>query len=174
MLSLLIAMIWLVFVIQQIVPIVKGFGIRPRDQFGLIGIIGSPFLHGNLEHILANTLAILSLGFLFCLSYARHFVSLTFGLIFLSGFVTWIIGPSNSLIIGASGYTYALMGFMVFMGFLGKQFKHIFFSIAVVFLHGGAIYGLFPNQQGVSWQTHVAGFFAGLIVAKVYSKRVTA
>ncbi|NQY99863.1 MAG: rhomboid family intramembrane serine protease [Bdellovibrionales bacterium] len=171
-LALLIITIWATFALQFVLPPITYLGIVPRSQTGLIGVVCSPWLHGSLQHITANSLAIASIGILFCLSYAKHFLQLTSALILLSGLLTWAIGPSRTLIIGASGYTYALLGFMIFMGMMSRSFKNIFFSIVVVLLHGGAVFGLLPSQPGVSWQAHVAGFFAGLIVARVYSKRV--
>src|SRR5437868_2332507 len=37
-------------------------GILPRTSEGLIGIITSPFIHGDLDHILSNTAPLLIVG----------------------------------------------------------------------------------------------------------------
>jgi membrane associated rhomboid family serine protease len=38
-------------------------------------------------------------------------------------------------------------------------------SMFVVFLYGGMIWGVFPMQDHISWEGHLSGGFAGLILA---------
>jgi membrane associated rhomboid family serine protease len=38
-------------------------------------------------------------------------------------------------------------------------------SMFVVFLYGGMIWGIFPMQDHISWEGHLSGGFAGLILA---------
>ncbi len=54
---------WLIFrgVLDQ------WFGIRPHRLSGLWGILFAPFLHGDFTHLLANTVPLVSLGWLIML-----------------------------------------------------------------------------------------------------------
>ena len=38
-------------------------GVRPRDDEGLIGIVFAPLLHAGWDHLIANSLPLLVLGF---------------------------------------------------------------------------------------------------------------
>ena len=47
---------WLVYIINFAMPVdLRLYGLRPRQLEGLWGILFSPFLHGNLNHLIANT-----------------------------------------------------------------------------------------------------------------------
>ena len=54
-----------------------GYGIEPRTKEGLIGIVVAPFLHGGLDHLLANTAGIFIFGGLVMLGSERHFWAVT-------------------------------------------------------------------------------------------------
>jgi membrane associated rhomboid family serine protease len=48
------------------------FGIAPRTAHGLIGIIASPLLHGNMHHLLANSVPLFVLLVLLLSNAAYH------------------------------------------------------------------------------------------------------
>jgi membrane associated rhomboid family serine protease len=43
-------------------------------------------------------------------------------------------------------------------------------SLVVVFLYGGMIWGVFPMKSHISWEGHLSGGFAGLILAFWFRK----
>jgi membrane associated rhomboid family serine protease len=49
-------------------------GIRPLELDGLWGIVFSPLLHASWEHLMANTVPLLVLGFLMTLAGLSRFV----------------------------------------------------------------------------------------------------
>src|SRR3712207_1489317 len=51
----------------------NGFGIRPRTQSGLLGILFSPFLHKDWEHLVANTTPFFILGWFVMLQGIQDF-----------------------------------------------------------------------------------------------------
>ena len=52
--------LWLVFWYElQFQHNLSHFGIYPREVFGLKGILFSPFLHGDIEHLTNNSIALL-------------------------------------------------------------------------------------------------------------------
>ena len=67
-------------------------GIRPLETDGLMGIIFAPLLHANWDHLIANTIPALILGFLMTLAGMSRFIYATAIVWILGGFGTWLIG----------------------------------------------------------------------------------
>jgi membrane associated rhomboid family serine protease len=143
------------------------FGIYPREVYGLKGILFSPFLHGDIEHLANNSVALLVLLPILRYFYKEQsFVVLFLGIIF-SGLGTWLLGrPSYH--IGASGLIYALVSFIFFKGIFTKYYRLVALSFTIVILYGGSVWYMFPNvKEGISWEGHLAGFIVGLALALV-------
>lgn len=143
------------------------FGVYPREVSGLIGILMSPLVHSNLEHLYHNSAPLVVLSASLFYFYKpiswRVFVLGYLG----SGMLLWLIGrPSYH--IGASGIIYFLFGFLFFKGLISRYFRLIALSLAVVFLYGSLVWGIFPTQENVSWEGHLAGLIVGFILALVY------
>ena len=90
-------------------------------------------------------------------------------LFFIAGIWLWAIGRPN-FHIGASGVVYALASFIFFSGLIKKQNKLSAASLLVIFLYGSMIWGVLPIYDGVSWEGHLAGLLAGLLMAIFYRK----
>ncbi|CAM3952733.1 rhomboid family intramembrane serine protease [Flavobacterium cucumis] len=143
------------------------FGIYPREVYGLKGILFSPFLHGDIEHLANNSVALLvMLPILRYFYKEQSFVVLFLGILF-SGLGTWLLGrPSYH--IGASGLIYVLVSFIFFKGIFTKYYRLVALSFTIVILYGGSVWYMFPNvKEGISWEGHLAGFFVGLALALV-------
>ncbi|MBQ1731766.1 MAG: rhomboid family intramembrane serine protease, partial [Bacteroidales bacterium] len=41
-------------------------------------------------------------------------------------------------------------------------------SLIVVFLYGSMVWGLYPQNTGISWEGHLAGAVTGLVCAFIY------
>src|SRR3954463_7974024 len=62
---MLVAVMWVIEVADYVLPEnFDAYGIRAWDLEGLGGIFLAPFLHGGFEHLMANSLPLLILGFL--------------------------------------------------------------------------------------------------------------
>lgn len=146
------------------------FGILPRTLKGSIGIITGPLIHGDLLHLMSNTFPLLVLGL--GLFYFYHQIALeVFVWIYLAtGFWVWVIGR-EAYHIGASGIVYGLMMFIFWGGVLRKNPRSLAISMIIFFLYGYMIYGLFPGDENVSWESHLMGSIAGIFLA-VYFKKV--
>jgi membrane associated rhomboid family serine protease len=143
------------------------FGIYPREVYGLKGILFSPFLHGDIEHLANNSVALLVLLPILRYFYKEQsFVVLFLGILF-SGLGTWLLGrPSYH--IGASGLIYALVSFIFFKGIFTKYYRLVALSFTIIILYGGSVWYMFPNvKEGISWEGHLAGFIVGLALALV-------
>ena len=160
--------LWLVFWYElQFQHNLSHFGIYPREVYGLKGILFSPFLHSDIEHLANNSVALLVLLPILRYFYKEQsFVVLFLGILF-SGLGTWLLGrPSYH--IGASGLIYALVSFIFFKGIFTKYYRLVALSFTIVILYGGSVWYMFPNvKEGISWEGHLAGFLVGLALALV-------
>ena len=166
-----IFLMWVVYSIEFFFGIdFSGFGILPRTTNGLIGILAAPLIHGSSVHIISNTIPLLFLGwtlFFFYESIARMvFVSCYF----LTNVLVWAFARP-SLHIGASGLVYGIAFFLIFYGFFKKDFKSLAISAIIIFFYGGLVYGLFPNQPGISWESHLIGAIVGGYTALHFGQR---
>ncbi len=144
-------------------------GILPRTFSGLQGVIFSPFLHGDFNHLLNNTfpLFILTAGLIYFYRNLSLKV-LVYGIV-LSGLITWLIGR-NAYHIGASGLIYVLVSFLFFKGFYTRYFRLMALSFTIVLIYGGLVWYVFPqvNDQSMSWEGHLAGSFSGFLFARYF------
>ncbi|MGD1897045.1 MAG: rhomboid family intramembrane serine protease [Phormidesmis sp.] len=147
----------------------NSFGIRPRTLSGLWGILFAPFLHGDFAHLIANTIPLVSLGWLIMLRRADDIVTVSIIAALVGGLGTWLVG-SPAVHIGASGVIFGYFGFLLLRGYFERSLVAIAFSILVTFFYGGIIWGVLPSQPGISWEGHLFGFIGGIIAAKLLSK----
>lgn len=146
-------------------------GIFPRSLFGLFGVITSPFLHGDFQHLIANTLPFLILSTILFFFYKRKSVLIFILLWITSGLLTWIIGRS-SWHIGMSSVIYAIASFLIFGGFFSKKVLLIVVSLVVIFAYSGLIFGIFPTESRISWEGHLSGAIAGFFWAYIMRKEL--
>ena len=163
-----IFLMWLVKLIeiQFDLSFIK-FGVFPKQISGLKGIIFSPFIHKDFTHLFNNSYPIIILGSLLFTSYKDIASKIFLWLFFISGFWLWVIGR-ESFHIGASGVIYALASFLFVSGFIRKNPRLAAVSMVVIFLYGSMIWGVLPVKEGVSWEGHLAGFLAGILIAIFY------
>lgn len=143
-------------------------GIYPRDFFGLQGILFSPFIHENLEHLYNNSIPLFVLLTALQFFYPKQsFGVICYGILF-SGLITWIIGREN-FHIGASGLIYVLVSFIFFKGIQTKYYRLVALSLSVILLYGGMIWYVFPDvDAAISWEGHLAGFITGFGLSLYY------
>lgn len=147
------------------------YGIRPRTVDGLWGILFAPFLHGSPQHLIANTVPLLILGWLVMLRDGRHFVPVTVFSALGAGIFAWTLGAPNSVHIGASGVVFGYLGFLMLAGWYQRSLGAIALSVLVTLLWGSVVLGVLPGQPGISWQAHFGGFLGGIMAARALAKR---
>ena len=158
----------------EIVDLILGgsldqFGIQPRQVSGLWGIGAAPLLHVGFAHVAANTIPFLVLGWFVLLRGVKTFMLVTLITLLISGFGTWLIAPSTSIHLGASGLVFGYFGYLLTRGYFERSWEAIVWSIVVTILYGGMMIGLFPNSMGISWQMHLFGFLGGALAAYLLS-----
>ena len=172
--ALLVTLMWVVKVVEMAFSFdLSPWGLIPRTAQGLWGILTMPFLHGNWEHLLTNTSAMLVLGtaLYYCYPTLANRVMLISWL--GSGLLTWCIGSPLSTHVGASGLIYALNLFLIVSGLIRGNRMLIVISLIMVFLYGSFIWGMIPalaKPQNISWEGHLGGAFVGILMAFAFKK----
>jgi membrane associated rhomboid family serine protease len=173
-----ISLLYLVELVDQLAGhSLDANGIRPLETDGLWGIIFAPVLHANWQHLAANTVPLLVLGFLLALSGLSRFVWATAIVWILGGLGTWLIGNVGSSCgptdhIGASGLIFGWLTFLLVFGIFVRRFADIIVGLVVLFAYGGVLLEAMPVLHqcgGVSWQGHLCGAIAGVVAAYLLS-----
>lgn len=140
------------------------FGIQPLEAEGLPGILFAPLLHAGFGHLISNTLPFLVMGSMIAWITHRWWL-ITAGIWLLGGLITWVIGGTGTNHIGASILVYGYATFLVTYGILARRFAAVLGAVVTVLLYGGLAWGLAPLNPRVSWQGHLAGAAAGVVIA---------
>ena len=165
-----LALIWFVYFIFWTLDLEMSLiGIAPQKAQGLIGILLSPFAHGGIKHIVSNSVSFIALSAALFYFYRLIAYRVFFLNWFISGLLLWI-GGRDSIHIGASGLVYGLAFFLFFSGVLRRDKKLGAISMIVVFLYGSMVWGMFPQQNNISWEGHLFGALSGLSLAWYYRK----
>lgn len=172
--SIFIAVFWLIRIFENISGIeLSMFGILPLQPEGLYGIICAPLLHADYPHVLANSVPFFVLGsalFFFYSEIAWRVLLLSW---LFTGIWVWCFARGGSYHIGASGVVYAFASFHFFSGLIRREPRLMAFTMLVVFLYGSMVWGVFPDffpTKNISWESHLMGLLAGLILAFYYRK----
>lgn len=145
------------------------FGVYPRKFFGLKGIFFSPLLHGNFEHLFSNLIPLLIMGG----GLFYYFKDLGYKIFFLIYLIVglWVWASARPAYhIGSSGIVYGLFAFFIMSAILRKNTQLFYFALLVIFLYGSLIWGIFPLQPTVSFESHAMGLLSGIILAIYYRK----
>lgn len=163
---LFVAALWVIQVVNAatgdaFVP----YGIVPRSVSGLEGIVFAPFIHGSFEHIAANTLPLLILGFLAAVRGTGRFLGASVIIILVSGVGVWLTAAPGSVTVGASGLILGYFGYLLARGLFDHALADIAIAVAVAIFYGTLIFAVLPAAEGVSWQAHLFGLIGGVIAA---------
>lgn len=172
---LFLCVIWTIFLLEHFSA--KGFasyGVLPRDTRGLIGIFTSVFIHSGFDHIISNSWPIMVLGMLLFFFYKKIAKQAFIWIWLISGIWLWIGGRNNENYpvyhIGASTLIYGLATFLFFSGIFRKHLNLMVVSALVTFLYGSIMWGIFPLKTEISWEGHLFGSLAGILVAFNFRK----
>ncbi len=166
--AIFVVIIWAVYLIDSIfnLGVVSFGGILPRSISSLKGVLLSCFVHANLYHIISNTVPLFILLTILFSFYGKNSIRTIFLITIIGGIGVWIFAR-NSYHVGASGLIYGLVTFLITKGIVIKKFKPLIIAVIVAFSYGGLIWGVFPTYSFVSWEGHLFGAIAGVVVAKI-------
>jgi hypothetical protein len=128
-----------------------------------------PFLHGSAAHLASNIFPFVFLSVLVYNLLPAKFWKIYAFTFFLSGFWTWCFARPG-IVIGASGWVYALLGFLLIAGFMRLGRKTMIIAGGLAFLYGGMVQGLLPVKDHISWEGHLMGLVSGALAAWYWRK----
>lgn len=161
----LIAVLWIIHLIQYILPFNFGYlGIYPGEFWGMRGILFAPLIHSDWGHLLSNTPPLFALSAIIMYFYRRVALPSFVMIYLLTGLGVWLFGR-EVFHIGASGVIYGLVSFVFWNGIFRRNLKSIVLALIVVFYYGSMFAGILPGQEGISWESHLIGGIVGILVS---------
>ncbi len=146
------------------------FGVYPGELQGLWGILFAPLIHGSWNHLASNSFALLLLGTVLVYGYPRAARPM-FVLVYVgSGIGVWLFAR-HSIHFGASGLTHGMMFFIFVVGILRGNRPSIALSMIVFFIYGSMVWTIFPQEPGISFESHFFGAVCGVVSAFLFKDR---
>lgn len=146
---------------------VREYALVPRRVYGLWGIISSPLFHSDWGHLLNNTFPLLFTGSIMYYFYKKSALPSIFIIHLMTGLAVWLFGH-HGYHIGASGVAYGMVSFIFWSGIFRREVEAIVLALIVVILYSGMIVGIFPDEPGISWESHLFGALMGLLTAILF------
>ena len=166
----LVSLLWIIKLTEYYFHVnFTRFGLLPRSFSHLTGIITCPLIHSSFNHLFSNSLPLLVLGMMTFYFYRPIAFSVFFWVYLMSGLWLWAAGR-EAFHLGASGLVYGFASFLFFSGIFRREKTTMVLSLLVVFLYGSMIWGLFPIDPQISWESHLLGSLAGFITAYYFRK----
>ncbi len=169
----LLLIIWAIQLVQVLMNIDLGFlGLLPRTVDGLKGIIFAPVVHGDFAHLTSNSVPLFVLSAIILFFYRKIAFKSFLMIYLLTGISVWLFARGSVFHIGASGVVYGLVSFVFWMGIFRRSLKAIILALIVTLLYSGMFLGVLPNQEGISWESHLLGGLVGIFTAFWYKDDV--
>ncbi|MFF8315999.1 rhomboid family intramembrane serine protease [Streptomyces bobili] len=166
-----VALLWVLEVIDAISGhALDTYGITPREFGELRDVVPAAFLHFGFDHLAANSVPLLVMGFLAALSGIRRFLSVAAVITLVSGLGVWLTAPADSTTAGASGVVFGLFGYLVLRGFVDRRIGDVVVGLLVGAVYGSILWGVLPTATGVSWQGHLFGLIGGVAAAVLFRR----
>lgn len=166
------AVMWVVEVVDSLDSHrLDQWGIKPHHADGLVGVVAAPFLHVSFDHLISNTVPFLLLGAAIAWGGVVRVAVVTAIVALVGGLGTWLIAPSNSVHVGASGIVFGYAAYLLSRGAFNRSALELAIGAVVAVVWGSALLsGLLPHD-GISWQGHLCGGIGGLAAASVLARQ---
>jgi membrane associated rhomboid family serine protease len=149
-----------------------GGGIIARDPDRLWAIFTAPFLHASFyPHLVDNTIPLVFMGVFIALRGARRLALVTLIVIVVGGLGTWLISPSNTNTVGASGLVFGYATYLFARGLFDRSWVEVVIGVLVAVVWGGALISSLVPHTGISWQGHASGAVGGVVAAWLLAGR---
>ncbi len=146
-------------------------GIYPRTFDGLLGVVFAPLVHSSSDnnHLINNSVPFLILTWAMFYFYRPIAWRVLFFSWVITGLSVWSFGRS-SFHIGISGVIYSQLFFLFFSGVFRQDSRLLTVALLVVFIYGSMIWGLFPYNWKISYESHLSGAVVGFLLSRYYRK----
>ncbi|MHB8656882.1 MAG: rhomboid family intramembrane serine protease [Solirubrobacteraceae bacterium] len=166
----LVALMWVI----QIVNSIDGYrldtdGLYPHNLAHIWGILTSPFLHKSYPHLIDNTVPLVFMGLIIALRGAVRLAKVTAIVIVAGGIGTWLISPSGTIVVGASGLVFGYAGYLLTRGLFNHSLLEALTGVIVGAVWGATLVSSLVPHDGISWQGHLCGALSGVLAAWVLS-----
>ena len=164
---LFLAALWLIHFFNTYFDLnLNELGIVPRSLKGFMGVIFAPLIHSknNVNHLLNNSAPFLILIWTLFYFYKPIAWKIFFYSWICTGVFVWI-SARVAFHIGISGILYSLLFFIFFSGVFRKEARLLTVALLVVFLYGSMVWGIFPYDWTISFESHFFGAVTGTILA---------
>lgn len=136
-------------------------GIFPRRVYGLPGILFSPFIHGDFNHLFFNLLPFFILSNLLLVAGRPTFICASLLIMLIGGTLTWVFGK-RGIHIGASGVIMGYLGYLLVGAYHQPSFVTIGIALVCIYYFASLLLSIVPGEKGVSWEGHLFGLIGGL------------
>ena len=147
------------------------WGVYPREQFGLLGVLTSPFIHSGWSHLFSNLPPLFIASVMMIYFYPRIAYQSIFFIYLLTGAFVWIMAR-QVYHIGASGVVYGLIAFIAWSGIFRRNRRSLALATIILVLYGGIYATTEPIKEGISWESHLLGAFAGIFTAYYFKEEL--
>ena len=171
LLAAVVALMWIVEVVNTLDS--NGLdtdGIYARNVGRLWGIFTAPFIHASFAHLIGNTIPFVFMGVFIALRGAGRLALVTGIVILIGGLGTWLIAPSGSLTIGASGVVFGYATYLLARGVFNRSVVELLIGVIVGVVWGGALISSLVPHPHISWQGHLCGGIGGVVAAWVLAR----
>ena len=159
------------YMVQVSVPDIETtLALYPRHIKYILGVFTTVFLHANVSHLSANVLPLAACLFGLFYFYKTIAKQVLFTSHLLSGFLIWLLARP-SFHIGASGLVYALVFFILISALVRKNKQLMVVAFIILVFQNGLIWGVFPQDNQVSWESHLLGAVVGIVLAVLYRNK---
>lgn len=168
-----LALLWLELGIDALLdhPLLR-LGIEPRRLDGLTGVVLAPVLHASAGQLAALSVPFAVLGWLMLTSAIRHLALVSVAAALVGGLVGWLVGPTDSLLVGVSGVLLGWLGYLLARALVSRRVVWIAIAVAVTVVFSGLFNGLLPRaQQHQFWGSQLAAFAVGAGLATLLHRR---
>jgi membrane associated rhomboid family serine protease len=168
----MVAIMWVLEIYDQLTgEDLDRYGIEPHDVDGLGGIFLAPFLHAGFGHLIGNTVPFVLLGFTIALGGVLRVAATTLLVVVVAGLGTWLIAPTGTDHIGASGVVFGYATYLVARGVYTRRLLHLGIGLAVLAVYGSTLLFALIPRDGISWQGHLCGGIGGIVAARLLDRR---
>jgi membrane associated rhomboid family serine protease len=167
LLALIVGVMWLLEIINTLDhnALDGDGGIYPRSLAHVWAILTAPFLHVSFAHLIDNTIPFVFMGVIIALRGAAKLALVTAVVIVVGGLGTWLIAPSHSVTVGASGVVFGYAAYLLTRGLFDHSWVELLIGVGVAVIWGGALLSSLVPHYGVSWQGHLCGAIGGVVAA---------
>jgi len=145
------------------------WGITPHQTKGLIGILFTPFLHANFNHLLINIIAISILGGVAALSGYKTFYNTTFLTIILSGLAAWAIGQHTNYL-GAGALVFGYFGLILMRASVKHHLIIFLLAILTMATYVAILLGYTQYHLPSYWDYHLSALGVGIIYGYLHMR----